>query len=230
MLTRLLAHLRETSSRALVKQTATDAGGLDAGVIQLLVEDSDKGPALLRALSDPARPAIDDLLALGDDNPPWEFATRGLVRLHKIGLLVAGLSITVDELVHLAGHATDFAGLDLASIPTTRDDATQVDAGAPALFQQWEALASYAGLRNELPQADLSLLDVIAATSSAEARERLAALTGWDADEMAFLASAPAFDLDDAAFRNAEGPARIARAFALSRRRPSRRPSFTPGR
>lgn len=72
-------------------------------------------------------------------------------------------------------------------------------------------------LRERLPEADLTLIDVLAAPSPAEARAALSALTGWDAGDVDFLCGAEGLGAPDSEFKNASGPQRLFNAFNLSR-------------
>ncbi|MCP4399234.1 MAG: hypothetical protein GY801_18270 [bacterium] len=214
VLTKLLPYLRQSLSRSLIKQSFSDATGLDAKMVRLLLEELD----VLSALIDNTQPAIADFMELTLNAPPWSEVTQGFVRMHKIGLLVDGFDMTVEELKHFTAQGVDFNNFNLNDLPLTRDDPEQLDIQAGPLFTQWEALASFFRLKQRAPQGDLTLLDVISATSASEAQQNLVSLTGWDAEAVGFLAGAAGWNLPEALFRTAEGPSRIERAIAMARR------------
>ena len=145
-----------------------------------------------------------------------DILVRSYGLLHKIALLVNGFAMSADELAYLTGHGVDFQNLDLAGLPLDRSDSQTVDAQAPALFAQWEALAALFSLRERLPRHDLTLLDVIGAPTPETSRQALASLTRWTKQDIDDLSVALA--LPDAAFRNAAAPTQLWDAFRLARR------------
>ena len=207
----LLNHLRDVLSRSLVKQTLATALSLDAKMVQFLLEE------LLAARSDPNQKAITDFLSLEQGVAPAD-RLPDFVRLHKIALLLGRFKATPKETAYITTHSVDFGGLNLDSTPLDRTDPIAVDTNAISLFAQWEYLRDYFRLREQLPQADLTLLDVLAAPSPAEARATLSLLTGWDAEDIDFLGSNEGLSIPDDAFKNATGPERVFAAFTLSRK------------
>jgi hypothetical protein len=103
-------------------------------------------------------------------------------RLQKAALLVTTLSLTSAETSYLTTHPADFADLDLNALPLTRDpgSAVGIDQQAIQLFAWWQRLQAYVALRNSLPGGQVSLVDVFAATSIADAQALLGQATGWD--------------------------------------------------
>jgi hypothetical protein len=209
--TPLLNYLRDLLSRSLVKQTLTSALPIEAKMVQFLIEE------LLAARSDPNQKAITDFLSLGQGVAPAD-RLLDFVRVHKIALLLGGFNATPEETSHITTHGVDFGGLNLDGMPLDRMNPIAVDANAINLFTQWEHLCDFFSLRERLPQADLTLLDAIAAPSVAEARTTFSLLTGWDAADIDFLCSGEGLGLPDAALKNATGPQRLFAAFALSRK------------
>lgn len=166
-----------------MKQRLTSVLPLEAESVQLLVEE------ILAARSDPAQNAIVDFLSLGQGAEPAD-RVPDFVRLHKIALIFGHFKATAKEISHIAEHGADFGGFNLSSMPLDRTDAQAVDDNAASLFAQWEHLRAFFALRPRLPQADLSLLDVMAATSAVAAQAKLSALSGWDAGDVELLSSA----------------------------------------
>ncbi len=207
----LLSHLRDILSRSVVKQTLTSALPLDAKLIKFLLED------LLAARSDPNQKAIADFLSLGQGIGAAD-RLPDFIRIHKIALLLGRFKATPEETAYIATHSADFGDFDLNGMPLDRANPTAVDANAVSLFAQWERLRDFFMLREKLPQADLTLLDVVAAESAAEARATMSALTGWDAGDVDFLCGIEGLGAPDSALNNASGPERLFDAFGLSRR------------
>ncbi|MEO8549529.1 MAG: neuraminidase-like domain-containing protein, partial [Kofleriaceae bacterium] len=123
------------------------------------------------------------------------------LRLHRVAVLAAGLGLDAVELAYVNEHRGDFAGFDATLLGTI---------AAP--WPQWDALRAYVALRDRMPTADLTLLDVFAAGSVA----MLARLAGWDAAQATTLASQ--LGLQDAELRNASGPTRMRDTFLLAQR------------
>ena len=211
VLTPLLSHLRDVLSRSVVKQTLTSALPLEANLVQFLLEE------LLVARSDPSQKAIADFLSLGQSAAPAD-RLPDFIRLHKIGLLLGRFEATPEETAYISAHSADFGNFDLNGMPLDRTDPSAVDVNAASLFTQWEHLRDFFALRERLPQADLTLLDVMAAPSTAEGRAALSVLTGWDASDIDFLCSDGGIGVPDDALKNATGPERLFTAFALSRK------------
>jgi peptidoglycan hydrolase-like protein with peptidoglycan-binding domain len=211
VLTPLLSHLRDVLSRSVVKQTLTSALPLEANLVQFLLEE------LLAARSDPSQNAIADFLALGQSAAPAD-RLPDFIRLHKIALLLGRFEATPEETAYISAHSADFGNFDLNGMPLDRTDPSAVDVNAASLFTQWEHLRDFFALRERLPQADLTLLDVMAAPSTAEGRATLSVLTGWDASDIDFLCSDGGIGVPDDALKNATGPERLFTAFTLSRK------------
>ena len=211
VMTPLLSHLRDVLSRSLVKQTLTSALPLEAKMVQFLLEE------LLPARSDPNQKAIVDFLLLGQGIAAADHLLD-FIRVHKIALLLGRFKARPEETAYITTHSADFGGFNLDGMPLNRTDPTAVDANASILFGQWESVCDFFTLREQLPQADLTLLDVVAAPSVAEAQAILSALTGWDAGDVDFLCSNEGLGVLEGALKNATGPVRLFAAFALSRR------------
>jgi peptidoglycan hydrolase-like protein with peptidoglycan-binding domain len=207
----LLTHLRDVLSRSVVKQTLTDALPLEAMLVQFLLEE------LLVARSDPNQKAIADFLALSQDVNAAD-RLPDFFRIHKIALLLNRFTATRKEPSYIASHSADFGNFDLNGMPLDRNDALAVDNNSVSLFAQWEHLNDYFSLRDRLPQADLTLLDALAAPSPGEARSTLSKLTGWDSDDVEFLSSNEGIGVPDETLRSAVGPRRLYSAFSLSRK------------
>ncbi|MGH9755501.1 MAG: neuraminidase-like domain-containing protein [Blastocatellia bacterium] len=207
----LLSHLRDALSRSVVKQTLTGALSLEARMVQFLLEE------LLAARSYPNQKAIADFLSLGQGVAPTD-RLPDFIRVRKIALLLSRFKATPEETAYIADHGADFGGFDLNGMPLDRTDPGAVDANAISLFVQWERLRDFFTLRERLPEADLTLIDVLAAPSPAEARAALSAMTGWDAGAIDFLCGNEGLGAPDSEFKNASGPQRLFNAFGLSRR------------
>jgi len=207
----LLSYLRDTLSRSVVKQTLSSALPLEARMVQFLLEE------LLAARSDPNQKAIADFLSLGQGVEPAD-RLLDFIRAHKIALLFGRFKATPEETAYIAAHSADFGGFDLNGMPLDRTDPGAADANAVSLFAQWEHLRDFFTLRERLPQADLTLIDVLAAPSPAEARATLSELTGWDAGDTDFLCGDEGIGVPDGALNSATGPQRLFNCFSLSRR------------
>ena len=207
---KLLEFIRAIESASLVKQSLSTALPLDAEVLQPLIEE------ILPALSDPTKVAIDDFIALANAVDP-EDLIPDYIRLHKLAILITGFSITADELRYLGEHGSDFGGFDLSGMPLNRDNPTTVDNDAPTLFDQWERLKSLFGIRDQLPEGDMTVLDVLGAPTGADARIALAELTGWPQDDIDLLSGPQALNLPDAAFKDGSAIGRLSAIFRVGR-------------
>lgn len=110
--------------------------------------------------------------------------------LHKAALLASTFKLSQREVAYMAAHAADFAGVDPGNVQRT----APFDLNAlpmkpadfnPAHFNQWERLFDLTALRDSLPQGDVTLIDVFAAASQANAQlasvtTTLVQTTGWD--------------------------------------------------
>ncbi|GAA4041774.1 neuraminidase-like domain-containing protein [Streptomyces shaanxiensis] len=87
---------------------------------------------------------------------------RARVLMTKATRIAAGLRLTGREIRHVLTHRGDFAGLDLALLPTRRDD----PAAAPPekLFPALLALVRYGALRTELGASPDDLVDILERT------------------------------------------------------------------
>ena len=138
--------------------------------------------------------------------------------MHKVALVLRGFEATPSEAAFLFGHGIDFGGLDPNTWPIERVDPAAVDAAAPTLVTQWERLRDFFVLRDALPRRDTTLVDVLGSPTAQDARARLAAMTGWDEEDVEFLAGPTGLGLPDASFRTALGCSRLLAGFALARR------------
>src|SRR5262249_41677843 len=84
--------------------------------------------------------------------------------LHKVGMVVHGLKLTPKDLSYFAAHTADFDFLDFGGLPLSHTDAnqSQIDSDAPKHFARWQRLNHYSLLRKNLPDGDISLVDVFA--------------------------------------------------------------------
>jgi hypothetical protein len=77
-----------------------------------------------------------------------EALQRAHLLLGKMSLLLAALALVETEARYLLLHPADFSGLDLGEMPTRGGDDTEPR--AQTLFGQFQRLAAYAKLRNDL--------------------------------------------------------------------------------
>jgi hypothetical protein len=197
-LTRVLAYLRDASSRSLIKQTLSENLKLDSALISLLIDGSTDPPAraLLKSQLNPSEAAIADFLVLGMPKPyglpplpgdPAPNAAKSYLLLYKAALLITTFKMTVAEVAYLSAHSTDFGTFDLNVLPLDRLDPKQTDQLAVNLFAQWQRLSDLFTLRDTLPQGDVGLLDVFGASSIDDAVAKLSAATAWDSGEISTL-------------------------------------------
>ncbi|HEX2190826.1 MAG TPA: neuraminidase-like domain-containing protein [Longimicrobiaceae bacterium] len=188
------AHLRRTQGRALVVQKLGENLGLDAELAEAL---------LLHRLQARNRPGalVEDFRALADG----EDATAAFLLLHKAATLATAFRLGAAELAHLSQDAARFSGFDLNDLLVGGGDYSTV------FFRRWERLFDYAALRDALPGGAQALLGVFrAAAESAEASggvglgaatvDAVAQATGWDRQEVLFLAAE--WRLEDEDFRH----------------------------
>jgi hypothetical protein len=105
--------------------------------------------------------------------------------------------MTCEEMDYLSAHAADFANFDWNALPLDRSNPQQADANAVTLFGQWERLNGLFTLRDSLWQGEVTFLDVFRAPSQAEAQNKLAAVTGWDPQQIDQLVGGFGFSLVD---------------------------------
>jgi hypothetical protein len=193
VLTRVMANLRDTQSRSLIKQTLSDNLKLDPGLIGLLLE------TVLKSHTDGSKTAMADFLGLIGDG--FSAALQSYRLLHKIALLVKTFKMTVPEVAYLSAHGLDFKGVDPAD-PADQAKWISFDLNnlpldsfnfRPALFNQWERLRDLFTLRDSLPVGEVGLLEVFGAPSADEAQAKLTLATGWDSKELAVLTGAEGF-------------------------------------
>ena len=94
-------------------------------------------------------------------------------RLHKAALLITGFAMTDRQIEWLTGTPPY---LDLDTLPM----AAGADADGIALMRRWRHLAALSALLKKLPRSNVDLLDVFAATTMADALDRLVLATGWE--------------------------------------------------
>jgi Neuraminidase-like domain/Salmonella virulence plasmid 28.1kDa A protein/Putative peptidoglycan binding domain len=110
-----------------------------------------------------------------------ERAERALLLLAKALQLLQGLGLSEREARYLLTHPGDFAGLDLAKLPTQASDDTP--GGAAALFGQFLRLAGYASLKRVLTGGTDDLLGIFEANGAGDmdgAYQQIARLTRRD--------------------------------------------------
>ena len=203
ILSPLLTYL---SGRSFVTQTLSDALHLESAATEFLLT------VALQAqdtATDRTRHAMDDFLALGKSPVATDLslneARQSYERLHKSSIIINGFGITTKELAYLLAHSKDFGRFDLNGLPL-EPTGFKTD-----LFTSWERLADLFALRDTLPQADTTLVDIFEAaqktgTTVSKVLDALAAATGWDRkilDELN-LAKGSSFTLDD--FKNETKP------------------------
>lgn len=217
-----VAHLR----RDLVLQTLGETLRVGSGAAGALVE------WILVSQGAAGKMALEDFLRIADlpdgafdDGDPWDQAPgevvaflRSFLRLHKAALLMRGFRLGERELVYMHLHPQDF-GIDLNSLPLAPGEF------AVGQFRQWERLARYAAFARALPQRDASLVDVFEAAqlvapddARAEALRLLTLATGWDAEELDYLAGPEGFGLGAGDFRSEERLVPLRRCLRLAAR------------
>jgi hypothetical protein len=169
-LTLFLPYLRDKLSRALVKQTLSEALGLSGEIISLLVENAavlhtDGGAALITEFLTLSTPVFTDA------------ARTAYERLHKTALLVNIFKLSAAEIEYWHSPSTDPTKLDLNTLPLAKSD------DAPT-FAQWRTLADYVTFRSSLPGGEISLIDLFNAADDLKVNT-LATLTGWRASDIA---------------------------------------------
>jgi hypothetical protein len=194
LLARLVPELIRSLSETFVKEKAAVTLGLDAAVTEPLLR------WWVHSTADPARPAIEELLALAQIAPlppppapapgappaavdpaaPISRATAAgqldtLVRLKKVAAIVKGFKLTLDEVRFAIERAADpeRGWLKLAELPVAQD------AHGAERFAQWERLRDYAQLRDSMPSGEPALHEIFeAAIGFDPAGDAAAALTG----------------------------------------------------
>ncbi len=129
-------------------------------------------------------------------------------RLHKAALLIRGFGFTEEEIAYAEVGRSRFHGFHLRDLPMAPTD-------DPAHMIRWEELADYAALRNSLPKAETTLVDVLKGRSpTADSRtpywrDRLCDATGWDPSAVESILDPAA--LTDEDWSTMDGGAIIAR-------------------
>jgi hypothetical protein len=117
-----------------------------------------------------------------------------LALLYRIAVLVNGFSMSAAEIAYFSTNATDFEGTDPASGAMVAFSLPTLAAAAdpPALFNQWQRLNAFYGLKSSLPVTNTPLIDVFSAAASSESPrtivETVAAATGWNSTDLQTLA------------------------------------------
>ena len=88
-----------------------------------------------------------------------------------------------------------------SSVPESRllADGAGADADGVALMRRWRQLAALYALRKKLPQSNVDLFDVFAATAMPQAIDRLVLATGWDRSIVEAFLGADGFAIDTVA-------------------------------
>ncbi len=112
-------------------------------------------------------------------------------KLYKASLLVNGFGLSADEVSYWQTHAVDFDSFNFNILT----------------LQHWQRLQTYTELRNSLPSADKTLLDLFSWTGKpddpAKLSEHIAATTRWKQENIEKLLATDHFDLNRPdAFRN----------------------------
>ncbi len=148
--------------------------------------------------------------------------TRTLTRLHKAALIITIFNLTAAEVAYISNsvHKDDFDGFDLNALPLARDaaTATQIDQQAVARFTWWRRVSDLVTLRNSLPRGEVNLIDVFAANSLDDAKNKLTQATGWDAPVIEALVGAGGFTLSAADFKKEIALLRLQNAMRLIKR------------
>ena len=136
-------------------------------------------------------------LAFMPCDPTGAYPTLAL--LYRTAVLVNGFSMIAAEIAYFSTNAGDFAGIDPASGISVPFSLASLPAAAtadpPALFNQWQRLNAFYGLKTSLPAANTTLIDVFAAAASGATLNgvpgvvaTIAAATGWDPTNLQVLA------------------------------------------
>lgn len=181
---RLLPWLRRILARGVVVTALADALGLRPPLVRSLIETH------LQARVTASGYAIDDFLALAS-MPPAQGHRDGYELLHKAALLVDGLDLTDQQVVHLLAHPDRFAGFTFDGLPLTLADPI----AAAAQFASWQRVADLTALQAELPEGARTLVDLFD-TAVPQGEQAvpyllgtLAEVTGWDPTQLAGLAA-----------------------------------------
>lgn len=175
----LEAFLIRTQQEALARESLADVFDLEvpvAGALLAGLRLPGSADPLLRVVTDlrpAARPAVSSAMRL----------------LHKVAMVITRLELSAEE---VAWWIQD-ANADALGWVRPGDLPTQT--GAPVAFSRWEALQEFMAWREALPAGQPTALDLAAqlvdpAVSSATAVATVAALTGWEADDITALATA----------------------------------------
>jgi Neuraminidase-like domain/Putative peptidoglycan binding domain/Salmonella virulence plasmid 28.1kDa A protein len=163
-LEQFLPYLRDNLSRALIKQTLSQALALDTEIASLLLENA----TVLQTAGGAA--LINDFLGLSA--PVFTpAASASYERLHKIAMLVNTFKLSKAEVEYWHSPSSDPNKLNLNALPLAKTD-------DGAAFQQWQTLADYVTFRSSLPASEISLIDLFN-TEPGLKRAKLADLTGW---------------------------------------------------
>jgi len=98
---------------------------------------------------------------------------RAYVLLGKVVQLASAIRLSIRELKYMASHKEDFGGLDLSTLPTSKDDVSD----AKARFQQFIQLAEYVHLRDKVAGGTDELINVFESATLDTGVDRFAALT-----------------------------------------------------
>ena len=129
---------------------------------------------------------------------------------HKAALLAGTFKLSAPELGYLVSHAGDFGGLDLNRLPL------HPSAFDPLVFATWGRLRDVTQLRTRLVASDIGVGDIFGAPSRAEATAKLVAGTGWNTDQLTWLAGTSALKLADVDFHTEIRLLEVADCFALA--------------
>ncbi len=147
------------------------------------------------------RVAIPDSAVLPDGS--WQGTRDVLLELYRAAVLINGFNLSAAEVGYFETHASDFSGFDWNAVT----------------LAQWLRLQAYTQLRDSLPPSDKSLLDLFQwiPQPGESLDEEIAAVTGWDQDDIDKLIAPGHFDLTDPAqFRNEQNLVMLQAALALA--------------
>ena len=175
--------------------------------------------ALLESLLDaqlaPGVHAMDDFLALGSAEIPdtsLHDIEESYRALHKAALLIRGFALKEREIVYISAHAAAFDGFDLNALSPSPSDPVNA-------FKAWGRIADFVSLRDGLPRAEATLIDLFELTSAAPGgADVLARITGWDATLVGQLVGASILAFQEADYHDERRLLVLRDCVALSRR------------
>ncbi len=133
--------------------------------------------------------------------------------LHKASLLLRGFKLTQREVRHISVNRALFADFDFNALPL------EPLSGAVPAFQAWARLATLAALRDSLPSAEETLIDLFELSSGlTDGGTMLAQVTGWDAETLSVILGTTGLYFAEADYHTEERLIALQACVALSRR------------